>query len=571
MGVILRSLVEFPEAGLKVGNDLSGFLVDATVSVEMIRGSAGVGFELKLPDLLKGKADALSQRLQDHAATHVSIKLGYSDGGPFEQVLDGVVERVRAVVEEGRLVTIVRGRERASYVLHRARYQRTFPQNTTLSDAMTALVRELQAPTGEQAPTPQVDSAIRGNLPNLTVRGSNAAAALLELSELADAELQIADGKVWVGNPIRYDDYAPAPFDRDRNLASFEPFVDAIPGDNDRNVLRPATAQAAHGFSFVVTGDPKLRPGQRVSAKIDGYLVPTREFRIHSLVHKYSPSEGYLCQGRAVKVSTEPGAARVQRRAQLPTAESIIEGLSRITAETRRERPSLEVGKVKEYSAGTSSTAPNRATLYYGQTYERTETQPSIHTAVDTDEQQVANQRPMLSPFAWHKCGLVVPVYPGMKALLAHNLGLGDDSLVAGFLWSEQPAIQPPRNEAGDWWLCLPSDYDGSAPPSDSTKATNDLTGSNGKRVIELKGLKVVVGGNLLRPVGERPAPGADDEFLIEHKKARIRIGPDGEIEIVADSAAGKGRIHIAPGGDIEMSATGGVTLKVGASGVQIS
>jgi hypothetical protein len=189
---------------------------------------------------------------------------------------------------------------------------------------------------------------------------------------------------------------------------------------------------------------------------------------------------------------------------------------------------------------------------------------------VESKEEQLANDKPVVSPFAWHKCGLVVPVYPGMKAVLAHNQGLDNDALVTGFVWSETPAIDPPESHAGDWWLCLPSGYDGSAPPDGSTKAANDLTASSGHRIIEVKGLKIVVGASKQRPVGERPTPGNDDEIVIEHKTARISVASSGAIEIVADAQAGKGKVTIAPGGDIELT-SGSTTLKVGASGVEIS
>src|SRR5262249_20269379 len=135
------------------------------------------------------------------------------------------------------------------------------------------------------------------------------------------------------------------------------------------------------------------------------------------------------------------------------------------------------------------------------------------------------------------------------------NLSLEDDSLVAGFIWSDRPGIDPPANEAGDWWLCLPVDYDGQNPPANDTKAANDLTANNGKRAIEVKGLKITVGGNKLGNVGARPQLGDDDVFLIEHKKARITIAADGSLEILADSAGNKGKFTIASGGDIAMKA----------------
>ena len=126
-----------------------------------------------------------------------------------------------------------------------------------------------------------------------------------------------------------------------------------------------------------------------------------------------------------------------------------------------------------------------------------------------------------------------------MKALLTHNLALHDDALVTGFIWSEEPKIEPPKNKEGDWWLCLPIDFDASKPPADDTKAANDLIGNNGKRVIEVKGLKITIGADKLANVGTRPSEGEDDEFLIEHKKAKIKIGADGNIEMTADSDGG--------------------------------
>jgi hypothetical protein len=91
--------------------------------------------------------------------------------------------------------------------------------------------------------------------------------------------------------------------------------------------------------------------------------------------------------------------------------------------------------------------------------------------------------------------------------------------------------------------------------------------------VIELKGLKITIGTAKLGNVGVRPTEGADDEFLIEHKKARVHIAADGSIEILADSEGGKGKITIASTGDIEMtaSANDGVKLKVTQSGIEIS
>jgi hypothetical protein len=185
-------------------------------------------------------------------------------------------------------------------------------------------------------------------------------------------------------------------------------------------------------------------------------------------------------------------------------------------------------------------------TLFLCQNFQEAESQPSINVEVDKTAQLIFEDKPIAVPFAWHKCGLMTPIYPGMKALINHNLNLQDDGIITGFIWSKMPEISPPQNQEGDWWLCLPIDFDSSNPPSDSTKAVNDLTANNGKRVIEVKGLKITIGNERLRNVGIRPEEGGNDEFLIEHKSGtKIKIGSDGKLEIEAEKILIKGNVEI--------------------------
>jgi hypothetical protein len=123
-----------------------------------------------------------------------------------------------------------------------------------------------------------------------------------------------------------------------------------------------------------------------------------------------------------------------------------------------------------------------------------------------------------------------------MKAVMIHNRAIASDGIVAGYVWSKQPDFAPPLNHAGDWWLCLPIDFDATQPPTDQTKAANDLTGNTGKRVIEVKGLKITVGVGKLASVGDRPTEGADDEFLIEHASGTsLHIDSKGALTIKGD------------------------------------
>jgi hypothetical protein len=299
-----------------------------------------------------------------------------------------------------------------------------------------------------------------------------------------------------------------------------------------------------------------------VEADVEGFKGESAlEFRVHSLTHKLSMASGYVCDGYAIKAESDEQCRRREAAACLPTAESIAERLTRRAEVEQRYRPSIEIGKVKSYT-----TAQRRSALYFGQRSERNETQPSVRVEVDSDENRLLRNKPIVSPFAWRKCGLVTPVYPGMKALLAHNLNLHDDAMVVGFLWSEKPAFEPPQNKEGDWWLCLPIDFDTTNPPADSAKAVNDLIANNGKRVIEVKGLKITIGADALKTVGARPTEGNDGECLIEHASGTKILINAGECSLKHSSGAG---IQIK---DKQMELTiGTVTLKIADGVVNIS
>jgi hypothetical protein len=96
-----------------------------------------------------------------------------------------------------------------------------------------------------------------------------------------------------------------------------------------------------------------------------------------------------------------------------------------------------------------------------------------------------------------------------------------------------KPALEAPKSKEGDWWLRLPIDFDSSKPPKDDTKAANDLITNDGRRVIQVKGMKISVGAGALTTVGKRPQDvGKDDELAIEHASgARILI-KEGEIQL---------------------------------------
>jgi len=598
MGVIIKYLVEFPEASLKVSNDitLGDYTLDATINVTMKRGTDGCSFQIDLFDLPPAKASSLAalpnvlaggsdtKSVLNDMGKKVVVKLGYFDGS-FEKVLDGIIDSAVATVQTDKLVTTIKGLETATHALKQTSFASTFTPPTEVSDAIQQLLKDATIKGGEVSLPAKVDipAPKPGDKPtkltNKSAKGSHLMDGLNTLVTYANAELLVCDKSVRVGVPIKSDDYAPNKFVPGLTLGKFEPFKKTIPDQTDPTVSNLLTATTAEGFNFAVVGDPKIRPAQKMSVEMDTFSA-NGDYRIQEVTHKFSTSTGYTCEGSALKAVSDSNAKRRQDQTKKASADSIIDGLGQVASSHRKQSPSIEIGQIKSYTDGasgaasTDSSAPkkNTASVYFGQVYDQKETQPSIHTPVQNDDNQVANGKPIVSVFAWHKCGLTVPVYPGMKTVLSHDLTLEDDSLITGFIWSEQPAFDPPPNKKGDWWLSLPvftSDGDPPIPPPDDTKIANDLTAKSGRRVIEVSGLKITVGK--MQSLGTRPTEGPADEFLIEHKKAKIHIGSDGSMEIIADADGGKGKITIASGGEISMTATGSVTMKVGSSAVDIS
>jgi hypothetical protein len=549
MSVIIKYQLEFPDVGLKVSNDaFSGdFILDADVTAKMNRGASGSSFEIKIYDLPDAKAQALHDQVEKSHRGKVKIKLGYMDDpGGFAQVMEGIFTKVTAAVDGDHFVTSMKGMEAGTHALTRTAFQNNVSGSSTVKDALGAVLTKANITEGEIDTTPRVTN-LNVPLQDAALRGERLMDVIDRLAQMAHAELVVVDKTVSMGKPVTDNSYKPTTFTRNSNMAVFEPFASEIPQDNDVNLLEPIPPTKALGFQFKVFGDPKMRPGQSVLTDLKGFnSAAGAEFRIYTLVHSFSTTSGYLCAGVAVKACTDDGCRKQEDSLKLPSADAVVQSLAQKVDQKQKQKPSVEVGAVKAYTAGTESQAPHTGTFYYGQKSNASETQPSIRTEVKKNEDQVLKNKPLLSPFAWRKCGLVTPVYPGMKAALIHNLDLPDDALVAGFLWSETPALPPPSNKTGDWWLCLPIDFDASAPPADSTKAVNDLTSQNGKRVIEAKGLKITVGSSSLKTVGTRPEEGADDEFLIEHSSGtKFSIGSDGSLTIEAKSISIKGDVSI--------------------------
>jgi len=204
-----------------------------------------------------------------------------------------------------------------------------------------------------------------------------------------------------------------------------------------------------------------------------------------------------------------------------------------VIGRARDDHPAIDMGEVTTYASGADG--KHVATMHYGQAPAASAVAPSVSSPIDTTLD--LHDKPIASPFAFDRTGLIVPVYPKMRALLAHNRGLVNDAGVTGFVWADNPVHRRPSNQPGDYWLALPSELDDDGLPTG--KGVNDLIDASGRRVIQATGLHVLVGADALPEVGTRPDPPEDDTVTIEHASGTtITIDPDGAVTITTNNNA---------------------------------
>ena len=280
---------------------------------------------------------------------------------------------------------------------------------------------------------------------------------------------------------------------------------------------RGATAAATplDGQDFDVAGLASLRPDDLVA-------LGARRFA-SSRSATSSRARGYTCCGRALSPNASDDDAQKAASERRPRG-------APAAAEPVAARPQpacVDIGDVRTYREGAHT-----ATLDLGHDSTPDIPSPSVQARL-RDAPVALNDKPIASPFAFDQCGLVVPVYPKMRALLAHGWNEPEDAVAAGFVWTAE--MTPPQNQPGDWWLCLPTEIDGNGKPTGS--GVDDLIAKDGQRVIQVKGLKITIGSGLLNPVGARPTPGSDETLLIEadDNKTRLTV-KEGEIAMTDGS-----------------------------------
>lgn len=546
MGFVIWYAVQLSSQGapiVRVSNDVfkGEFVLDAEITLEMAAGRTADTFEASLTnlpaDVAKGLKAAHTSRLPE-PRLEAKIFLGYFDEPAttlmLTPVMHGVVTSVQTSVSDGgMLVTKVKGLELGGYKLLSHCVDDNKPGNRNLEEFVDKLAKKagvsVKKPTGL---TPVED---------YTLRAKNGFEALNRVATLAEKPLVVRDNTIFIGDAVGSEEFGE--LRQDTNIVSLERRQEEEA--DPEFCRRPSDPTAERTTSrteldLQVLGHPDLRVGQGVKLDLEDSADALQgTTRINHLRHRFSTRSGYTCD--VTLIAAESGQlARSSSRGSHRIAQRVQDVAERATG----ERGAIDVGEVASYDAGKDK---HLATLNYGQSPARGSIAPSIEEPVN--EQPKLTKKPIVSPFAFQQCGLVVPVYPKMRALLAHNDGLTNDALVAGFVWPENPKAERPPNQAGDYWLCLPTGLDGNGLPTG--KSVDDLTDASGFRAINVKGLKINIGDKLLKGLGQRPAPPTNESIEIEHTSGtKIRIAPDGKVEITAANkdvaiSAGSGKVTI--------------------------
>ncbi|CCK24485.1 hypothetical protein BN159_0106 [Streptomyces davaonensis JCM 4913] len=517
-GSLTQSIASFAGFGLPltVSNDVyaGGIVLDAKVTVEMGEGATADTFCVTLYGL---PADAIRQLRSGYSSDglKVTIRLGYFDDLGTRlgsrPVMTGRAKGVTTKIGiDGVTETVIEGQEEAGYLLRdkEARLDRpaALPR--------LKLVRDLLPEGVDLAP----GSTIPGSVGDISVCSGNTLTALQQLAADADVPIIVRDGSVLLGNAVGRE-LAPIQVDPDRNLVARADTQTESPDASAKS----ATAAVRTGLNVTVLGHPELRAGQTVTVTgLDD--VPAGPLRIGQVTHTYGMATGYICKLTLTAVA--PG----KRARVIGGVRGVVDRVQDVVDRGRSDHPAIDVGEVTAYRSGKDS--KHVTDLNYGQRPQPGVSAPSVASPVDDDVK--LHSKPLAAPFAFHKVGLVTPVYPGMRALLAHNRGAVDDAVVAGWLWSRQSGHEPPGNEPGDYWLALPTELDKDGLPTG--KGANDLIDATGRRVVQVRALHVLVGGPKLPDVGKRPKTPADDTVTIEHHSGtKIEISSQGKVTITTN------------------------------------
>src|SRR5262245_56220461 len=453
---------------LTITNDVYslGLILDVDVTLTMAEGAVADTFKItvyELPEKDVGKITAAYKNRKMSA----TINLGYFDTPSLllgnHPVMKGIVTNIEASMgDDGRLKVEITGQEETGYALLNTAGAASRQGRSTLDEMVKAQLALVKPPANVTlAPGSTLKSP---DVHDFTVHAGSVLSALAQLTDKAGQPLIVGDGKVQIG-PAVGSQQAPVSFDPDVNLVKLgssqqESSPDssgaasgsgaggtgggAAPTASARSGGGPTGGDGSggsgdrevkNGLTLTVLGHPGLRVGQMVT--VTGLRVdnPAGPRRIVRLLHKYDTAHGYVCE---VTLADLP----VGRRFPNATgAAGVVDQWNRAIVSARLNNPTVDMGEVTSYSPGRQrgANSAHRTTLRYPQVPAAHDESPSVNSVVSADSDELHN-KPMISPFAFDKVGLVTPVYPGMRAVLVHNRSLTNDALVAGWVWPSNPS-----------------------------------------------------------------------------------------------------------------------------------
>lgn len=512
-----------------------GLILDATITVTLSEGTTAGQFSVQIVDLPDRDYDLLHA---SHASGTLvtTISLGYFDN-PTQVLGDAPVLRGRITTisrdtdDQGHHITTVQGLEETAYFLTRRNASVALSGRRDLDAVVRRLIDDVNEDQGSDIRLANA-SSLGGSVRDYTIVGGTALSALTQLAELADKPIIVGDGTVALGPAVGT---RPAPI----GLDAAENIVKLGASSAERAPNRPPTTgpvnltggerQVNDWHELTILGHPGLRAGQLIT--VTGVEpAPAAAVRISRVIHRYSTTSGYICD-----VALTDVGSGVRARPEVGVA-AVVDRWNRSIIAAREEHPTVDIGEATEYRSGSAGgEAPvHRVSMNYRQVPQSSVAAPSTDSPVGTTDRLLG--KPIASAFAFDKVGLMTPVYPGMRAVLLHNRSSANDAVVAGWIWPTEPESTPPPNEAGDYWLALPTELSAAGKPTG--KGVHDLIDARGRRVVHARALHLLVGGDALGNVGTRPTVPDDDTVVIEHSSGTtITVSANGELTISAAGA----------------------------------
>jgi hypothetical protein len=351
-----------------------------------------------------------------------------------------------------------------------------------------------------------------------------------------------------------------------------DPNFDACAAQQGATFSEEGSTQRRH-FKLTLKGRPDLKPGDAVIFDVPreengeagpGVSTSAVQLYVSSVEHRLSRTGGFVTTASGAEFTSEEDqwdghtpldeeAGSLKSISDVNPATSAGKAVQRLVQSQLDGKRFAEICEVRAATSRGAKDPPSQ-TVDLTRGLEAGDGNPNQarRLAIDRRHGERASGIPYATPFAWGKCGLVLPRYPGMRVVTVYRQGRSDDAIDAGALWESGHG---PDSQPGDWWLILPigvpaqkraASAEDEVPAEHRGKVSQDLIDADGRRVIEVGQLSVIVlPPEKLRDAGQRPEHGTHVPG-----GASIIVRPDGSVVIRAQ------RIEFDAGeGDITMKA----------------